>query len=85
MVGVLICDQSAAFDLCDHSLLVQKLRLLGMEDEAAKWVWSYLSGRQQSCLVDGKMSSPLVIPPCWVPQGKEGHYFGCAIHVTSLI
>ena len=27
MVGVLLCDQSAAFDLCDHYLLVEKLRL----------------------------------------------------------
>ena len=70
MVGVLICDQSAAFDLCDHSLLVQKLRLLGMEDTAANWVWSYLSGRQQSCLVDGKLSSPLDIPSCGVPKGS---------------
>ena len=72
MVGVLICDQSAAFDLCDHSLLVQKLRLLGMDDMAANWVQSYLSGRQQSCLVDGKLSSPLNIPSCGVPQGSIG-------------
>ena len=26
MVGVLFCDQSAAFDLCDHNILIQKLR-----------------------------------------------------------
>ena len=29
MVGVLICDQSAAFDLCDHAILVEKLKLSG--------------------------------------------------------
>ena len=28
MVGVLVCDQSAAFDLCDHYLLVEKLKLI---------------------------------------------------------
>ena len=72
MVGVLICDQSAAFDLCDHRLLVKKLRLLGMDDSAANWVWSYLSGRKQSCQVDGKLSSPLDIPSCGVPQGSIG-------------
>ena len=38
VVGVLICDQSAAFDLCDHFLLVEKLKLLGMEDAASAWV-----------------------------------------------
>ena len=32
MVGVLICDQSAAFDLCDHYLLVEKLKLMGVDD-----------------------------------------------------
>ena len=72
LVGVLICDQSAAFDLCDHYLLIEKLKLLGMEDTAAAWVWSYLSGRQQSCFVDGKLSSPLDLLPCGVPQGSIG-------------
>ena len=30
MVGVLVCDQSAAFDLCDHYLLVEKLKIDGV-------------------------------------------------------
>ena len=64
MVGVLVCYQSAAFDLCDHYLLVEKLKLMGLEDTAAAWVWSYLSGRQQSCFVDGQLSSPLNLLPC---------------------
>ena len=72
MVGVLICDQSAAFDLCDHYLLLEKLKLLGMEDVAAAWVWSYLSGRQQSCFVDGQLLSPLDLFSCGVPQGSIG-------------
>ena len=42
MVGVLICDQSAAFDLCDHYLLVEKLRLMGLDDQTLTWIWSYL-------------------------------------------
>ena len=72
MVGVLICDQSAAFDLCDHYLLVGKLKLAGMEDEAVAWIWSYLSSRQQSCFVDGHLSPPLDLQPCGVPQGSIG-------------
>ena len=47
MVGVLLCDQSAAFDLCDHFLLVEKLKLMGVEEGTATWFWSYLSGRKQ--------------------------------------
>ena len=59
MVGVLLCDQSAAFDLCDHNILVQKLRLMGVEDSAAAWILSYLSDRKQSCFIDGHLSSAI--------------------------
>ena len=72
LVGVLICDQSAAFDVCDHHLLLEKLKLLGLEEKAASWVKSYLSNRKQSCFVDGYMSSPLDLMPCGVPQGSIG-------------
>ena len=72
MVGVLLCDQSAAFDLCDHYLITEKLKLMGVEDSATDWFWSYLSGRRQSCMVDGHLSPPLPIPPCGVPQGSIG-------------
>ena len=72
MVGVLLCDQSAAFDLCDHFLLTEKLKLMGVQGTANAWFWSYLSGRRQSCMVDGQLSSPLDIPSCGVPQGSIG-------------
>ena len=35
MVGVLVCDQSAAFDICDHFLLVEKLKLMGLDEVAS--------------------------------------------------
>ena len=72
MVGVLLCDQSAAFDLCDHFLLLEKLKLMGVQEIAIDWSRSYLSKRKQSCMVDGHMSPPLDIPPCGVPQGSIG-------------
>ena len=72
MVGVLLCDQSAAFDLCDYFLLIEKLKLMGVDGRAATWFWSYLSGRKQSCMVDGQLSTPLDIPSCGVPQGSIG-------------
>ena len=31
MVGVLFCDQSAAFDLCDHKILLEKLKIMGLQ------------------------------------------------------
>ena len=72
MVGVLICDQSAAFDLCDHNLLIQKMELMGVGEQALMWFRSYLSNRKQSCMVDGQLSPPLALPQCGVPQGSIG-------------
>ena len=71
-MGVLICDQSVAFDVCDHHLLLEKLKLLGLEEKTASWVKSYLCNRKQSCFVDGYMSSPLDLMSCGVPQGSIG-------------
>ena len=67
MVGVLLCDQSAAFDLCDHYILIEKMKLMGVDDISAAWFCSYLSGRRQSCYTDGQLSAPLNIPSCGVP------------------
>ena len=72
MVGVLFCDQSAAFDLCDHGLLLKKLMLMGVKDEALMWIKSYLSNRRQSCFVDGELSPPKNLMNCGVPQGSIG-------------
>ena len=72
MVGVLFCDQSAAFDLCDHTILIDKLRLMGLEEEALCWVRSYLSHRKQSCYIDGELSTALNLFDCGVPQGSIG-------------
>ena len=59
MVGVLLCDQSAAFDLCDHFLLIEKLKLMGVQEVAIDWFRSYLSKRKQSCMVVGTCHHPL--------------------------
>ena len=69
MVGVMMIDLSAAFDMVDHPLLLQKLQLFGLEDAALNWVSSYISGRSQSVIVDGCLSPPLDIK-CGVPQGS---------------
>ena len=69
MVGVMMVDLSAAFDMVDHPLLLEKLQLLGLGDGALAWMKSYLSDRSQSVMVDGCMSPPLNIE-CGVPQGS---------------
>ena len=56
MAGVMMIDLSAAFDLVDHQLLLQKLELMGFEKSAIVWMWSYLYARSQCVYVDGKLS-----------------------------
>ena len=69
MTGVMMIDLSAAFDLVDHPLLLQKLELLGFDHHAVIWMWSYLTGRYQAVYVDGKISEfqPVQVG---VPQGS---------------
>ena len=68
MAGVMMVDLSAAFDMVDHSILLGKLKLMGLESSAVKWMESYLMGRSQCVCVDGCLSSTL--PISWSTSGK---------------
>ena len=80
-VAILMIDQSAAFDICDHGILKSKLQLLlGLGDgtnpsaggPVMQWIQSYLSGRMQCTIVEGQMSPLLRLPACSVIQGGCG-------------
>ena len=70
MVGVLFSDQSAAFDLCEHTILLDKLELMGAGQGALAWIRSYLSNRTHSYFVHGELSTTLKLLECGVPQGN---------------
>ena len=90
LVGIIMVDQSAAFDLCDHRILADKVNLLlggGKEEEdnlGAKWVRSYLEDRSQCTLVDGHLSSPIKLPPASVIQGGVGAGLLYLCYTTDL-
>ena len=69
MAGVMMLDLSAAFDLVDHQLLLQKLELMGFDQSAVVWMWSYLHARSQCVYVDGKLSGFEVVK-AGVPEGS---------------
>ena len=60
MTAVMMIDLSAAFDLVNHDLFLQKLATLGFDINAVTWFWSYLTGRSQQVYVDGKLSNSLL-------------------------
>ena len=69
MVGVMMIDLSAAFDMVDHDLLLENLKLHGLDSNAIQWIQSYLADRSQTVCVDGCLS-PLLNIQCGVPQGS---------------
>ena len=69
MAGVVMLDLSAAFDLVDHDLLLQKLCLMGFSEGTLAWFKSYLGNRQQCVQIDGHVSDFLHVST-GVPQGS---------------
>ena len=68
--GVVLLDLSAAFDLVDPNLLLQKLRAYGVEDDMLCWMRSYLTGRKQAVWIDHALSDFLQCE-VGVPQGSN--------------
>lgn len=67
--GVVFLDLSAAFDMASHSILIEKLRLYGFNEESSAWVLSYLFDRKQTVCIDGTCSSLLAVE-YGVPQSS---------------
>ena len=64
-VGAVLLDFSAAFDIIDHNLLLQKLACYGFSSTATRWLESYLKNRKQTVLFNGSLSELI---DCGVPQ-----------------
>jgi hypothetical protein len=69
MNGVILLDLRKAFDLIDHDILLQKLKLYKCSELTIKWFNSYLKGRTQCTYYNGKLSEKLPIKT-GVPQGS---------------
>ena len=61
LCGVVCIDQSAAFDVVSHNLLLEKLKLYGFGKDELDWIKSYLSDRSQCVCIDGELSDLLPI------------------------
>ena len=69
VTGVVFLDIRKAFDSVDHSILIEKVQFYGVADRELMWFKSYLTARQQQCLVNGCLSSQSNLL-CGVPQGS---------------
>ena len=62
-------DLSAAFDVVDHTILLQKLEILGFNESSLAWFKSYLTERSQQVYIEGSLSEALYLE-AGVPQGS---------------
>ena len=65
----IFCDLKKAFDTCDHSILLMKLKKYGILGGELDWFKSYLTGRKQFVNIKNQSSSLLDIL-LGVPQGS---------------
>ena len=54
--AALLLDLSAAFDVVDHMILLDKLRLYNFSETSVAWFKSYLENRKQVVLVESRLS-----------------------------
>ena len=70
LTAALLLDLSAAFDVVDHKILLEKLTLYGLSENTVNWFRSYLADRYQYVMVESKLSNPLSVGEQGVPQGS---------------
>ena len=81
-VAAVAMDQSAAYDLIDHPILLMKMEKLGIQPNGIKLFKDYLQNRQQSVYLDGTMSSTLHIGNRSVVQGSV---LSCALYLIYIL
>ena len=71
VVDLALLDLTAAFDIVNHQVLLQRLkRTFRITGQALKWICSYLSDRSTVVLVNGQFSDPSALE-CSVPQDSK--------------
>ena len=68
--AALLLDLLAAFDIVDHNIFLEKLRVYGFSAETIEWFSSYLKERKQVVQVESCLSSPAELGEYGVPQGS---------------
>jgi len=83
VVDMVLLDFSKAFDVVSHTLLLEKLRDIGLSSILLSWVWGFLSGRSMVVSVDGQVSESRDVLS-GVPQGSVLGPILFLVYVNSL-
>ena len=82
--ALLVLDQSAAFDICDTKILLNKLKLIGLDHDSLTWIESFLCNRRQVVQIESFLSPELEHPNCSVIQGSVGSGVLYSIYTADL-
>ena len=69
VTGVVYLDQRKAFDKVNHSILLRKMKVTGVDDVSIKWFKSYLNNRTERTVLGNAISSSRIVKT-GVPQGS---------------
>ena len=69
VTALVLLDLSKAFDSIEHGILLNKLRVMGVSQDAIEWFKSYLSDRSQRLRIGCEMSDARLVAH-GVPQGS---------------
>jgi hypothetical protein len=83
-VALLAIDLSAAYDLCDHLIMINKLEHYGVRGSNLAWFKSYLDNRMQCVQIGAATTSLTKLPPCSVIQGSVGSGLLYTIYTNDL-
>ena len=68
--ALIVLDQSKAYNLVCHQILMQKFKILGFNTKALETVRNYLENRKQFVEIQGFQSDNLLVRPRSVTQGS---------------
>ena len=71
-IAILTIDQSSAYGICDHQVILDKIELLRLDTKTIARMKSYLGDRTQVVEIQTKISPEMKIPQTSVIQGSIG-------------
>ena len=84
MVALMAIDLSAAYDMVNHNLLLEKCRILNFDQKTLNWTRDFLSSRSQIIEIQGSRSQPLMTGNQGVVQGGPSSGLLFNIYIDDL-